>query len=66
MFKGTVDPAVAEEWISMIKKIFDFVQIEVEDKVKCGEPCSVYIEKGHKDMVGRSKEDLGCGSNDLG
>ena len=25
VFEGTVDPAVAEEWISMIQKIFEFV-----------------------------------------
>ena len=36
MFEGTVDPAMAKEWISMIEKIFEFVQIEDEDKVKCG------------------------------
>ena len=30
-----MDPVVAEEWISMIEKIFEFVQIEDEDKVKC-------------------------------
>ena len=35
VFEGTIDPAVAEEWVSMIKKIFDFVQIEDEEKVKC-------------------------------
>ena len=35
MFKGTVDPAVAKEWVSMIEKIFEFVQIEHEEKVKC-------------------------------
>ena len=35
MFEGTVDPTVAKEWISMIEKIFEFVQIEGEDKVKC-------------------------------
>ena len=35
VFKGTVNPVVAEEWISMIEKIFEFVQIEDEDKVKC-------------------------------
>ena len=35
MFEGPVDPTMAEEWISMIKKIFEFVQIEDEDKVKC-------------------------------
>ena len=35
VFEGTVDPAVTEEWISMIEKIFEFVQIEDEDKVKC-------------------------------
>ena len=35
MFERTVDLAVAKEWISMIEKIFEFVQIEDEDKVKC-------------------------------
>ena len=35
VFEGTVDPAVAEEWVSMIEKIFEFVQIEDEEKVKC-------------------------------
>ena len=35
MFEGTVDPTVAEEWISMIDKIVEFVLIEDEDKVKC-------------------------------
>ena len=34
MFEGTVDPAMEKEWISMIEKIFEFVQIEDEDKVK--------------------------------
>ena len=27
--------------------------------------CSVYVEKGCEDLMGRSKEDSGCGSNDL-
>ena len=35
VFEGTVDPAVAEEWIRMTEKIFEFVQIEDEEKVKC-------------------------------
>ena len=35
VFKGTIDPTVAEEWVSMIKKIFEFVQIEDEEKVIC-------------------------------
>ena len=35
MFEGTVDLVVAEECISMIEKIFEFVQIKDEDKVKC-------------------------------
>ena len=35
VFKGTIDPVVAKEWVSMIKKIFEFVQIEDEEKVKC-------------------------------
>ena len=35
VFKGIMDPAVAEEQINMIDKIFEFVQIEDEDKVKC-------------------------------
>ena len=34
-FEGTVDPAVAEEQVSMLEKIFEFVQIEDEEKVKC-------------------------------
>ena len=35
VFEGTVDPVVAKEWVSMIEKIFEFVQIEDEEKVKC-------------------------------
>ena len=35
LFEGIVDPVVAEEWVSMIEKIFKFVQIEEEEKVKC-------------------------------
>ena len=35
VFEGTVDPAVVEEWISMIENIFEFVQIKNEDKMKC-------------------------------
>ena len=35
VFEGTVDPAVAEEWISIIEKIFEFIQIDDKDKVKC-------------------------------
>ena len=35
VFERTVDPAVAEEWISMIEKIFEFVHIKDEEKVKC-------------------------------
>ena len=35
VFEGIVDPVVAEEWISMIEKIFEFVQMEDEDNVKC-------------------------------
>ena len=35
VFEGTVDPAVLEEWISMIEKIFEFVHIKDEEKVKC-------------------------------
>ena len=34
VFEGTVDLAVAKEWISMIEKIFEFVQIEDVDRVK--------------------------------
>ena len=34
VFEGTVDPAVAKEWISMIEKIFEFIQIEDIDRVK--------------------------------
>ena len=33
--KGTVDPTVAEEWVSTVEKIFEFVQIKDEEKVKC-------------------------------
>ena len=35
VFEGTVDPTVAEEWVSMIEKIFEFGQIENVKKVKC-------------------------------
>ena len=35
VFEGTVDPIVAEEWVSTIEKIFEFVQIEDREKVKC-------------------------------
>ena len=35
VFEGTVDSTVAEEWVSMIEKIFEFVQIKDEEKVKC-------------------------------
>ena len=35
VFEGTVDPAVAEEWVSTIEKIIEFVQIEDVEKVKC-------------------------------
>ena len=35
VFEGIVDPAVAEEWVNMVEKIFEFVQIEDEEKVKC-------------------------------
>ena len=34
VFEGTVDLTMAEEWISMIEKVFEFVQIEEEEKVK--------------------------------
>ena len=34
VFEGIVDPTVAEKWVSMLEKIFEFVQIEDEDKVK--------------------------------
>ena len=34
IFEGTVDPAVAEEWVSMIEIFFEFVQIEDVEKVK--------------------------------
>ena len=39
VFEGTVYPPVAEEWVSMIEKIFEFVQIKDEEKVKC----AIYI-----------------------
>ena len=35
VFEGIVDPTMAEEWVSTIEKIFEFVQIENEEKVKC-------------------------------
>ena len=35
VFEGTMDPTVAKEWISMIEKILEFIQIDDEDKVKC-------------------------------
>ena len=41
VFEGTVDPAVTEEWISMIENIFEFVQIKDVDRVKC----AVYMLK---------------------
>ena len=34
VFEGIEDPTVADECISMIQKIFEFVQIEDEEKVK--------------------------------
>ena len=33
VFEGTVDPVVAEEWIGMLEKIFEFVQIKDVEKV---------------------------------
>ena len=39
IFEGTMDPIVAEEWIIMMEKIFEFVQIENVEKVNC----SVYM-----------------------
>ena len=39
VFEGIVDPAVAEECVSMVLKIFEFVRIEDEEKVKC----AIYI-----------------------
>ena len=35
VFEGTIDPVVAEKWVSIIEMIFEFVQIEDEEKVKC-------------------------------
>ena len=35
VFEGIIDPAVVEEWVSMIEKIFEFVQIKDEEKVIC-------------------------------
>ena len=32
IFEGIVDLVVAEEWVSMIQKIFEFVQIEMRRK----------------------------------
>ena len=42
IFEGTVDPTVVEEWVSMVEKIFEFVQIQNEEKVKC---VCLYVEK---------------------
>ena len=48
VFEGTIDPIVAEEWITMMEKIFKFVQIEDMDKVN-------YAVKGRmQDLVGGS------------
>ena len=35
VFEGTVYPAVAKEWVSMMEKIFEFVQIKDVEKVNC-------------------------------
>ena len=35
VFDRTVDPIMAEEWVSMVENIFEFVQIEDKEKVKC-------------------------------
>ena len=35
VFERTIDPVVAEEWVSIIEIIFEFVQIKDEEKVKC-------------------------------
>ena len=35
VFEGTVDSIVVEERVSMIEKIFEVVQIEDVEKVKC-------------------------------
>ena len=35
MFEGTVDPTVAEEWVNMMEKNFEFVQIMDVEKVNC-------------------------------
>ena len=34
-FEGMLDPTIAEEWVSMMEKIFGFVQIEDNEKVTC-------------------------------
>ena len=34
IFEGIVDPTMAEEWVSIIEKIFKFAQIKDEEKVK--------------------------------
>ena len=39
ILEGIVDPAMAEEWVSMVLKIFEFVRIEDEENVKC----AIYI-----------------------
>ena len=43
MFDGTMDPSVAEEWISMMEIFFEFVQIEDAEKVNCA--IYIYVEE---------------------
>ena len=63
VFEGTMDLAVAEEWISMIEKIFEFVKIEDEDKVKC----AVYkLRKDARIWWDTVKKNLRYNNNDLG
>ena len=55
VFEGAVDPAVVEEWVSMIENIFEFVQIEEVEKVKC----PVYmLRKDARYLVRCNQEDL--------
>lgn len=35
VFNGEADPYLAEEWMSMLEKIFDFIDIEDKEKVSC-------------------------------
>ena len=35
MFEGTSDPLMAEEWVSVLERIFDFVEATKREKVIC-------------------------------